>query len=208
MVKVYRGKNWVRRFLSRHAEIIVAKPRGLDPKRAQNFNKATITEYFDMRKTMDEKYDGIPPEHNWNVDEKGCQMGGGRKGDNSKFIFSKNNRERYRIHSDNLELVTIIERFSALPTQLRVKPQHPQQVLLSPRQPTICSTHNHHFFRKCKDLFHIMLAPLLSYLHHHSHCCLGILIVTVYITPATHNTYSIRLLHTSHWYTRIYLPNV
>src|SRR6267154_4700880 len=128
-------------------------------------------------------------------------MGGGRKGDNSKFIFSKNNRERYRIHSDNLELVTIIERFSALPTQLRVKPQHPQQVLLSPRQPTICSTHNHHFFRKCKDLFHIMLAPLLSYLRHHSHCCLGILIVTVYITPATHNTCSIRLLHTSHWYT-------
>ncbi|KAG2075020.1 hypothetical protein BDR04DRAFT_1006677, partial [Suillus decipiens] len=109
MVKAYPGKNWVHRFLSRHADILVAKPRGLDPKRAQNFNKATITEYFDMRKALDDKLEGIPPEHNWNVDEKGCQMGGGRKGDNSKFIFSKNNRERYRIHSDNLELVTIIE---------------------------------------------------------------------------------------------------
>ena len=29
------------------------------------------------------------------------------------------------------------------------------------------------------------------------------------LTLATHNTYSIRLLHTSHWYTRIYrIPNV
>ncbi|KAG1726050.1 uncharacterized protein EDB91DRAFT_1166676 [Suillus paluster] len=108
-----------------------------------------------------------------------------------------------------------------LPTQLRMKTQHLQQVLLSPRQPTICSTRSHHFFRKCKDLSpflirttYIMLAPLysqqplLSYLHHHSHCCLGILIVSLFITPATRNTYSIRLLHTSHWYTRIYLPNI
>lgn len=66
-----------------------------------------------MCKTMDAKYEGIPPEHNWNVDKKGCQMGGGQKGDNSKFIFSKNNRERYHIHSDNLELVMIIECVSA-----------------------------------------------------------------------------------------------
>jgi len=91
MVKVYPGKNWVRRFLSCHADIIVAKPRGLDPKRAQNFNKAMTMEYFDMRKALDDKFEGISPEHNWNIDEKGCQMGGGRKGDNSKFTFSKNN---------------------------------------------------------------------------------------------------------------------
>ncbi|KAG1737576.1 uncharacterized protein EDB91DRAFT_1140784 [Suillus paluster] len=47
-----------------------------------------------------------------------------------------------------------------------------------------------------------------SYLRHHSHCCLDILVVAVYITLTTHNTYSIRLLHTSHSYTRTYLPNV
>ena len=91
MVGTYPGKNWVRRFISRHPDILVAKPRGLDPKRAQNFNKATIMEYFDMRAALNQKHDGIPPEHNWNVDEKGCQMGGGRNGDNSKFIFSKSN---------------------------------------------------------------------------------------------------------------------
>lgn len=30
--------------------------------------KATITEYFDMRKALDQTYDSrIPPEHNWDV---------------------------------------------------------------------------------------------------------------------------------------------
>ncbi|OJA13670.1 hypothetical protein AZE42_08976, partial [Rhizopogon vesiculosus] len=87
----------------------MAKPRGLDPKRTQIFNKATITEYFDMCVALNQKHDGILPEHNWNVDEKGCQMGGGRNGDNSNFIFSKDNQDRYRIYSNNLELVTTIE---------------------------------------------------------------------------------------------------
>ncbi|OJA20420.1 hypothetical protein AZE42_13584 [Rhizopogon vesiculosus] len=36
-------------------------------------------------------------------------MGGGRNGDISKFIFLKSNQDRYRIHNDNLELVTAIE---------------------------------------------------------------------------------------------------
>ncbi|KAG1728171.1 uncharacterized protein EDB91DRAFT_866929 [Suillus paluster] len=126
---------------------------------------------------------------------------------------------RYMVQND--ALAGLLPLPLPLPTQLRMKTQHLQQVLLSPRQPTICSTRSHHFFRKCKDLSpflirttYIMLAPLysqqplLSYLHHHSHCCLGILIVSLFITPATRNTYSIRLLHTSHWYTRIYLPNI
>ena len=52
MVGTYPGKNWVRRFVSRHPDILVTKPRGLDPKRAQNFNKATIMEYFDMRSAL------------------------------------------------------------------------------------------------------------------------------------------------------------
>ncbi|KAJ8586728.1 hypothetical protein M405DRAFT_907688, partial [Rhizopogon salebrosus TDB-379] len=56
--------NWVRRFISRHPDILVAEPRGLDPKRAQNLNKATVTEYFDMCAALNQKHDGILPEHN------------------------------------------------------------------------------------------------------------------------------------------------
>jgi hypothetical protein len=47
------------------------------------------------------------------MDEKGNQMGGGRKNPGTKFIFSAEDSDRYRIHSDNLELVTIIECVSA-----------------------------------------------------------------------------------------------
>jgi hypothetical protein len=91
MVNVYPSKNWVCCFISPHADITVVKSYGLDPKCAQNFNKSTITEYFNMHKALDDKHNGISLEHNWNVDEKWYQMGGGQKGDNSKIIFLKSN---------------------------------------------------------------------------------------------------------------------
>jgi hypothetical protein len=47
------------------------------------------------------------------MDEKGCQMGGGRGNTRMKYIYSEQTTDRYRIHSDNLELVTIIECVSA-----------------------------------------------------------------------------------------------
>ena len=62
-----------------------------------------------MQKQLEEQYNGIPPEHHWNVDKKGCQMGGGRKNIGTKYIFSQDNKDCYRVHSDNLELVTILE---------------------------------------------------------------------------------------------------
>jgi hypothetical protein len=58
---------------------------------------------------LDKKYDGIPPEHLWNFDEKGVQMGGGRKNTGRVFIYFRKYRNRYKISSDNLELVTIVE---------------------------------------------------------------------------------------------------
>lgn len=109
----YPGHNWHYAFLRRHPALRMLKPRGLDPKHSQNFNKATIGEFFDMRKQLEVKYKGILPEHHWNMDEKGNQMGGGRKNDGSKFIFAREDVDWYWTHSDNLELVTIIECISA-----------------------------------------------------------------------------------------------
>ena len=76
------GKNWVRCFISHHPDILVAKPQGPEPKRAQNFNKATIMEYFGMHAPLNQK------EHDWSVYDKRCQIDGGRNGDNSQLIFS------------------------------------------------------------------------------------------------------------------------
>ena len=109
----YPGKNWARRFIRRHPTLKLAKPSGLDPKRANNFNEPTIKHYFQLRTDLEIEYDGIPPQHQWNVDEKGLQLGGGRKNSGRKFIFTRRHKDRYRIRSDNLELVTVIECVSA-----------------------------------------------------------------------------------------------
>jgi len=38
-----------------------------------------VADYFEKRKKLNDKYGGIPPEQDWNMDEKGLQMGGGWK---------------------------------------------------------------------------------------------------------------------------------
>jgi hypothetical protein len=47
------------------------------------------------------------------MDEKGIQMGGGRKNSGKKYLFLKHKKQKYHIRSDNLELVTVIECVSA-----------------------------------------------------------------------------------------------
>src|SRR5437016_1280518 len=78
----------------------------------------TVNDYFDKHHQIEEKYGGIPPENHWNMDEKGIQMGGGRKNSGRNFFFMRNRRPCYRIKSDNLELVTVIEAVSALGVSL------------------------------------------------------------------------------------------
>ena len=107
------GKNWHYKFSKRHPDLTLSKPNNLDPKRAQNFNKAVVDDYFDKRRQIEERYGGIPPENHWNIDKKGIQMGGGRKNNGRKFFFMRNRKQCYRIKSDNLELVTVIEAVSA-----------------------------------------------------------------------------------------------
>ncbi|KDQ11636.1 hypothetical protein BOTBODRAFT_114053, partial [Botryobasidium botryosum FD-172 SS1] len=55
-----------------------------------------------------EKFE-IPWENVYNMDEKGIQLGGGRKGSPKKYLFSREQRHKYRLKSDDLELVTVIE---------------------------------------------------------------------------------------------------
>ncbi|RXW20379.1 hypothetical protein EST38_g5483 [Candolleomyces aberdarensis] len=110
------GRTWVRGFFQRHRKkIIKSKGSKLDPKRSQNFNKATIKHYFGILGAVDKEYGGLIPEQTWNMDEKGIQMGGGRHNNPTKFFYDRetSSDNRYRISSDNLELVTVIECISA-----------------------------------------------------------------------------------------------
>ena len=104
------GANWPYRYLKENSDILkVSKPQHLDPKCTQNFNQTNVEGYFQLRAQIEEQYGDIPPEHHWNEDEKGAQMGGGQNGSGMKFIFAAEARERYHQHSDNLELVTILK---------------------------------------------------------------------------------------------------
>jgi len=115
------GKNWLRRFESRHPELRTSRPGNLDPKRAQNFNATNVAGFFDLLKTVFDAHPELPPQHIWNMDEKGLQLGGGRKR-SKKYYHLRSTKQShfYRVRSDNLELVTIIKCIS--PSGLTVPP--------------------------------------------------------------------------------------
>ena len=114
MSGVMPGKHWHRRFTARHPDLVTSKPSNLDPKHAQNFNRSNVTAFYSLVQKVRDEYPGLPPEHIWNIDEKGVQLGRGRK-QSKKYYTLKRLKHSifYRICSDNLELVTIIECISA-----------------------------------------------------------------------------------------------
>ena len=115
------GKHWIRRFMKRWPQVSHSRPGGLDPKRAQNFNPSNVAGFYQLLRAIYDAYPDLPPQHVWNMDEKGLQLGGGRKR-SKKFFRLKSLKQSkfYQIRSDNLELVTIIECIS--PAGLSIPP--------------------------------------------------------------------------------------
>ena len=102
------SKYWIQSFLIRNPKIVLRRSSGLDPKRARAFNMTTVSHHFKLLEEYIEKHD-IPWENIYNMDEKGIQLGGGRKGTQQKFFFSRSGRANLKIQSGELELVTIVE---------------------------------------------------------------------------------------------------
>ena len=101
-------RSWTRSLLARWPSIKLGKPSGLDPKRANCFNKPTVMRYARVVDAIVTLF-RIPIENYYNMDEKGCQRGGGRKASSRKYFVPRDRRPSYRARSANLELVTIIE---------------------------------------------------------------------------------------------------
>jgi hypothetical protein len=112
------SRNWVYLFLQRHPDIVLSSPCGLDPKRAKAFNHPVVNHYFDELIALVEAL-GIPIENIYNMDEKGCQRGGGKRGTRRKYFYSRQQRAKYKHRSANLELITIIEAICADGTNLK-----------------------------------------------------------------------------------------
>ncbi|KAF9033590.1 hypothetical protein BJ165DRAFT_1324339, partial [Panaeolus papilionaceus] len=72
------------------------------------FNRHTVGKHFDELTAFLKEHD-IPWENIYNMDEKGIQLGGGRKGDGQKFFYSREERAAFALRSSNMELVTVIE---------------------------------------------------------------------------------------------------
>lgn len=102
------SKSWIRCFLLRRTDIVLKRPTGLDPKRAQAFNLATVDHHFELLRAFLQEHQ-IPWENVYNMDEKGIQLGGGRKGNRQKYFYSRDQKCRVKMQSAELELVTIIE---------------------------------------------------------------------------------------------------
>ena len=85
---------------------------GLDPKCAQAFNCTMVGHHFDLLKEVIETNE-IPWENVYNMDEKGCQRGRGRKASQRKYFVPQTKRPKYKKQSANLKLVTVIECVSA-----------------------------------------------------------------------------------------------
>lgn len=106
------SKKWVRGYRERHPELVTGRSAPLDPKRAKAFNPTTVMKHFTLLKQFMEQTNILWSDC-WNMDEKGIQIGGGRKNNGRKYFFSKASRSRYRLKDENLELVTVIECVSA-----------------------------------------------------------------------------------------------
>lgn len=112
------SRQWLEYFLARHPGIDAKRPTGLDPRRAQMFNPTVVNHHFNL---LDDflKAHNIPWENVYNMDEKGIQLGGGRKSDGTKYLYGRSSKVRLRIQSANLELVTTIECVCADGSDLR-----------------------------------------------------------------------------------------
>jgi len=110
--------NWIYSFLKCHPEIVLSTASGLDPKRAKAFNRPVVNRYFDELTHLVESLD-IPIGNIYNMDEKGCQRGGGKNRGRRKHFYSRRQRAKYKHRSANLELITIIEAICADGTELK-----------------------------------------------------------------------------------------
>jgi transposase len=102
------GEKWVRRFLIRHSEISAKRPRPLDPKRARAFNPMTVQAHFNLFEKIVNDYE-IPPENIYNTDEKGVQLGGGKKASTMQRLYAADNQNPIVLKGDSLLLITVIE---------------------------------------------------------------------------------------------------
>ena len=76
--------------------------------RAHNFNPNVVGQHFQILGDLLKRFD-IPLENMYNMDEKGIQLGGGRRLDGTRYLYAKDQSICLKTQNANLGLVTTIK---------------------------------------------------------------------------------------------------
>jgi hypothetical protein len=106
------SRNWIYFFLAQHPKLELKRPTGLNPKCTQCFNPTVVKQHFQLLGDFLTQHN-IPWENVYNMDEKGIQLGGSRKLDNTRYLYFQNQQNRVKLQSADLELVMTIECIAA-----------------------------------------------------------------------------------------------
>lgn len=101
------SRSWVTGFTARNPGLLFATSSGLDPRRAACFNPTAISRHFDLLQAALDM--GICLRNIYNMDEQGIQFGGSRNKSSKRAFFGRGGSTHYRMRSDNLELVTVLD---------------------------------------------------------------------------------------------------
>ena len=100
---------WHRKLLQRHPEIKRVSARGLDRVRTSAVNVDTIQEYFELYRSLQQKYN-ISSQDTYNMDEKGFYMNAIQR---STVVISVTERDTFLRQDGNQEWVSVIKTISA-----------------------------------------------------------------------------------------------
>jgi hypothetical protein len=109
------GKTWIKRFMARHPDLHQRWTSVLEACRASSLNKTVVQKFYDIIEELINEYQ-IPPENIYNMDEKGIQMGIGKR---IWAIVDRDQKEVQQTENGDCELVTIIETVCANGTSIR-----------------------------------------------------------------------------------------
>ena len=104
------GKNWYKRFLSRHPALSAMYSRSLDNSRALNNNPRIIREYFQVLKTAIDEFK-IKPQNIYNMDEKGFLLGLIQR--SVRVIVKASEQTAFLRQPGQRETITVIEAVGA-----------------------------------------------------------------------------------------------
>ena len=103
------GATWPKHFMMRHPGLKIKYTTGLEQSCARSLNPNAVRNYFDLLMEIMAKYN-ITPENIYNMDEKGIQLGIGKR---VAALVDRGQKTAYQVEAGSRELVTIIETISA-----------------------------------------------------------------------------------------------